>query len=80
MEFLLHYVWKHHLYPSAHFVSDRGETVEVIDVGVHNLLHAGPDFFNAKFRLAGMVWAGNVEDTLEVVRLVSAPSRPRPCL
>lgn len=61
MEFLLHYVWKHHLYPSDHFVSDRGETVEVIDVGVHNLLHAGPDFFNAKFRLAGMVWAGNVE-------------------
>lgn len=60
MEKLLHYVWKHKLLPAAALATPDGGTVEVIDAGLHNT-DAGPDFFNAKVRIDGTVWAGNVE-------------------
>ncbi len=61
MEYLVHYVWQHRIYGTQPMLTDDGQTVEVIDPGVHNLLNAGPDFFNAKIKLNGMLWAGNVE-------------------
>ncbi len=61
MEYLIHYVWQHRLYGTKPLVTDQGQTVEVIDPGVHNLLNAGPDFFNAKVKIDGVLWAGNVE-------------------
>lgn len=60
MERLLHYVWKHKILPLKPLITEDGQTVEVIDPGLHNH-NQGPDFFNAKIRLAGTVWAGNVE-------------------
>ncbi len=60
MERLLHYVWKHKMFPLKPLVTEDGQTVEVIDPGLHNH-NQGPDFFNAKIRLGGTVWAGNVE-------------------
>lgn len=60
MEMLLHYVWKHRLYPLCEMKTDEGEKVEVIDPGLHNS-NAGPDFFNAKLKIDGMLWVGNVE-------------------
>lgn len=59
MEYLLHYVWQHRLYANPLTTSD-GLALEVVDPGVHNL-NAGPDFFNAKVRIDGQLWAGNVE-------------------
>ena len=60
MERLLHYVWKHKILPLKPLTTSEGVTVEVIDPGLHNH-DQGPDFFNAKIRLDGTVWAGNVE-------------------
>ena len=60
MEKLLHYVWKHRLYDSAGLSTTNGREVEVIDPGLHNT-NAGPDFFNAKVKLGGTLWVGNVE-------------------
>jgi hypothetical protein len=60
METLLHYVWKHKLYERGDFRTNDGIPFEIIDAGIHNS-HAGPDFFNAKIKLADKVWAGNVE-------------------
>ena len=60
MERLLHYVWKHKILPLKPLTTVEGQTVEVIDPGLHNH-DQGPDFFNAKIRLDGTVWAGNVE-------------------
>lgn len=60
MEQLLHYVWKHKLFPLHTLKAMNGQTVEVIDVGLHNT-HAGPDFFNAKLRIDNTLWVGNVE-------------------
>ncbi len=60
MEKLLHYAWQHRLFPAAPLVTTDGQPVEVIDPGLHNN-DAGPDFFNAKVRIGGTVWVGNVE-------------------
>lgn len=60
MEKLLHYVWKHRLLPLKALNTTDGEPLEVVDAGLANP-HAGPDFFNAKVRIGGTLWAGNVE-------------------
>lgn len=60
MEQLLHYVWQHRMFPLGEMHTTDGRMVEVIDPGLHNL-GAGPDFFNAKVRIDGQLWVGNVE-------------------
>ena len=60
MEILLHYIWKHRIYPLHEMRTNKGETVEVIDPGLHNR-NAGPDFFNAKIKIDGILWVGNIE-------------------
>ncbi|MDR3269344.1 MAG: DUF2851 family protein [Tannerella sp.] len=60
MERLLQYVWKYRLFDEDTFGTTDGVPVTVIDPGLQNT-DAGPDFFNAKVRMAGTVWAGCVE-------------------
>ena len=60
MEQLLHYVWKHKLFPLSPLSTTLHQPVEVIDPGLHNR-NAGPDFFNAKVKINGTLWVGNVE-------------------
>uniref|UniRef100_A0AB33JMM8 DUF2851 family protein n=1 Tax=Prevotella sp. GTC17262 TaxID=3236797 RepID=A0AB33JMM8_9BACT len=60
MEQLLHYVWKHKLFPLKQLATADGHCIEVIDTGLHNH-DAGPDFFNAKVKIDGTLWVGNVE-------------------
>lgn len=60
MEQLLHYVWKHKMFPLSGLSTSEGREVEVIDPGLHNT-NAGPDFFNAKVKIGGTLWVGNVE-------------------
>ena len=60
MEQLLHYVWKHKMFPLKELMTTDGREVEVIDSGLHNR-NAGPDFFNAKVKIDGTLWVGNVE-------------------
>ena len=60
MEQLLHYVWKHKMFPLTELRTTDNQTVEVIDPGLHNR-NAGPDFFNAKVKIGGTLWVGNVE-------------------
>lgn len=60
MEQLLHYCWKHKMFPLGALHTTEGLVVEVIDPGLHNR-NAGPDFFNAKVKINGELWVGNVE-------------------
>ena len=60
MEQLLHYVWKHKMFPLDGLRTTDGREVEVVDPGLHNS-NAGPDFFNAKVKIDGTLWVGNVE-------------------
>lgn len=60
MEQLLHYVWKHKIFPLKELKTTTGQQVEIIDTGLANT-NAGPDFFNAKIKLNGVLWVGNIE-------------------
>lgn len=59
-EDLLHHIWKFRLFDHKELVTQSGEPVEVLSPGIHNT-DSGPDFFNARMRVASTDWAGNVE-------------------
>jgi hypothetical protein len=61
MERLLHYTWRHKLLPLGKLTTTDSRMVEVIDPGLYNNSDAGPDFFNAKVKVDGILWVGNVE-------------------
>ena len=60
METLLHYAWQHRLFLPKPMRTVDGLSLEIIDTGLHNH-DAGPDFFNAKIKIGGQLWVGNVE-------------------
>lgn len=60
MEHLLHYTWKHRLFPLQQLQTTDGQSIEVISVGTHNA-DAGPDFTGAQIKIGDMMWAGNIE-------------------
>ena len=59
-ELFLHYIWLREAFRGYRQFTTDGREVEVLDVGKHNM-DAGPDFFNCKVRIGGMMWVGNVE-------------------
>jgi len=60
MEALLHYAWQHRFFLPEPMRTTDGLPLEIIDTGLHNH-DAGPDFFNAKIKIDGQLWVGNVE-------------------
>lgn len=56
----MQYVWQHRLWLPSDMVTVDGTAVEVIDPGLLNT-NSGPDFFNAKIRIDGRTWVGNIE-------------------
>lgn len=60
MEELLHYIWKHKIYPIGDMRTVDGKSLEIINPGIQNT-NAGPDFFSAKIKIDGTLWVGNVE-------------------
>lgn len=59
-EDLLHFQWQYNHAQLNKLTCSTGELVEIIDPGEHNY-NSGPDFFNAKVKIGGTIWAGNVE-------------------
>ncbi len=60
MEQLLHYTWKHKIFPLHELRTTDGRLLEVLNPGIHNT-DAGPDFTGTKIKLNGIEWVGNVE-------------------
>lgn len=59
-EELLHFIWKYKKLQLQNLVTTRDESLTIVDPGSHNH-QSGPDFFNAKIKIDGQLWAGNVE-------------------
>ena len=59
-EMMLQYLWEHRLWEYGSLRTIDGRRIDVIDQGRRNS-DAGPDFFNAKIKIDGQEWAGNIE-------------------
>ncbi|MBP7496903.1 MAG: DUF2851 family protein [Bacteroidales bacterium] len=58
-EEFLQYIWNHKLFRNLNETTD-GKSIEIISTG-HQNTNAGPDFINARIKIANTLWAGNVE-------------------
>lgn len=56
----MHFIWKYKKLQLGNLIGSKNETIQILDVGTHNLL-SGPDFFNAKIQIDEQLWAGTVE-------------------
>ena len=56
----MQYIWQHRLWVQQDMHTVDGRAVQVIDPGRLNT-NAGPDVFNAKVRIDGEMWVGNIE-------------------
>jgi len=59
-EEFLHFLWKYNLFDTDKLIDNEGNKIQVISPGEYNR-DSGPDFFNARLRIGGLEWAGNVE-------------------
>lgn len=59
-ESFLHFLWRWRRFDAQNLTTTEGKTIEILHPGEWNT-DAGPDFFNARLRIADTVWAGNVE-------------------
>ena len=59
-EKILYFCWQYKLYQQNKFITDTNEIIDIISPGMQNS-DAGPDFINAKIKIAETLWAGNVE-------------------
>jgi hypothetical protein len=59
-ERLLHFIWQFQYYNKTDLILSSGDELQVITPGSVNT-NQGPDFLNARIRIAGAMWAGSVE-------------------
>lgn len=60
-EDFVHHLWKFKKFDFLKATTTEGEKIQILQSGQHNQDHAGPDFFNARVKIADQLWAGNVE-------------------
>lgn len=59
-EDFLHFIWENRLFHARNLHTVNGESLEIINTG-HRNTDSGPDFFNARVKIDGTLWAGNIE-------------------
>lgn len=59
-EELLQHIWQHRLFNSKGLKTADGQLLDILKPGELNA-NAGPDFLNARLKVGGTEWAGNVE-------------------
>ncbi|MDP4684590.1 MAG: DUF2851 family protein [Crocinitomicaceae bacterium] len=57
----LHYLWKMKRIPFHQMHLQDGRLFRVISSGIHNENNDGPDFYDARIEIDGLIWVGPVE-------------------
>jgi len=60
-EAYLHFLWKLKRLPFHLMKTTSGESIDILQHGIHNLSESGPDFSNARIYFDKMEWAGQIE-------------------
>lgn len=63
-ESFLHYIWQFQYFDKTDLLTTSGESITVFNPGLYNF-DAGPDFQQARLRIGGIEWIGNVEIHLQ---------------
>ncbi|MCC7466370.1 MAG: DUF2851 family protein [Saprospiraceae bacterium] len=63
-ENFLHYLWRTRRFDHRDLHTTTGQSLQIHYPGEYNT-NAGPDFFNARLSIDGVLWAGNVEIHLQ---------------
>ena len=59
-EQLLQFIWQFQYYNKSQLLSTKGEDIQIIYPGLHNT-NQGPDFLNARVKIADTILAGSIE-------------------
>ena len=59
-EEFLYYIWSYGLYESGSLKTRIGQALEILRTGIRNS-DSGPDFADARLKIDGTLWAGNIE-------------------
>jgi hypothetical protein len=57
----LHYLWQHKLLPFHRLTIQNCHAFQIVYPGEYNHAASGPDFWNAKIKMDGILWIGDVE-------------------
>ena len=60
-EQFLQLIWKQKLFNHSNLKLSNGKSLLLKNYGTFNSHESGPDFFNARLSIDGLVWSGNVE-------------------
>lgn len=59
-EQLLQFIWQFQYYSKSNLILSKGEAIQIIHPGIHNT-NQGPDFLNARVKIANTILAGSIE-------------------
>src|SRR5436190_22674604 len=59
-EDFIDWIWKNRLFVQRELTCESGEVLEILNPGIRNN-DSGPDYFNARLKIDGVIWIGNVE-------------------
>lgn len=59
-EQLLQFIWQFQYYSKSNLILSKGESIQIIHPGIHNT-NQGPDFLNARVKIANTILAGSIE-------------------
>lgn len=59
-ERLLQFIWQFQYYHKSNLFTNKGEDIQIIHPGFHNT-NQGPDFLNARIKIADTILAGSIE-------------------
>ena len=59
-EDFIDWIWRNKLFDQQDLKCESGEILEILNPGIRNS-DSGPDYFNARLKIDGVVWIGNVE-------------------